>query len=417
MTSKDPVVFVTEPLLSPEFVQYRTQAPLLQRISDAFEVTVVAPGVSKEVARLFEDVGVRALSTGAMLPPVRHPHDEVPSFLVAWARDATLGLNRRASKKLLKDLPGLHLNLSMTTTIPADSWYVQGRPMDVSLEALAPSFSPLLRTAAKLARAPLGILDRRHFELGARVSKAIYTNSRFNALWFRERGVPVRGVISQYYSSVGFAPTTQRPSRDYILVYLGKETDTAAVRLLMDLDFPIKMFGAKSSGWVDGSLRGSASTRVEFLGRVSEEELARLYSNALFTAFPFTEEPFGLVPVESMACGTPVLTYRWQGPGETVLDGRTGWLVSSPSQFVVKAHEICERRYPASMTDLCHNRAREFFVDHVAKVWKDLLRAHLAGEPDPPECLKPLEGAGHKAPTERPSRATMGAVRSLGSWH
>jgi len=44
------------------------------------------------------------------------------------------------------------------------------------------------------------------------------------------------------------------------------------------------------------------------------EELIDLYSNALFTLFTFTHELFGYVLVESMACGTSVLTYNRQGP-------------------------------------------------------------------------------------------------------
>lgn len=392
MADRESVVFVTEPLLTTEFVQFRTQAPLLQRLAATFDVTVAAPVMSPDVRRAFEDMGVRALSANGLFPPARHSHDEVPSFIASWGRDAVLGLNRRALTPLVQGLPGLHVNMSMTTAIEADLWYIQGRPLDTSMAAMGPSLSPPLRMVAKLTGPAVGLVDRPHFRLCSQLSKGIYTNSRFNALWFREQGIDVRGVVSQFFSSRGFAPSSTHPARDYILAYLGKETDTAAIKLLMELDFPIKMFGAKSSGWVEGALKGSPTGQVEFLGRVSEEELASLYSNALFTAFPFTEEPFGLVPVESMACGTPVLTYRWQGPGETVLDKRTGWLTGSPSRFIVKAHEICEKGYPASMAEACRQRAEKYFVDHVAAVWKDLLNARLHGAEEPEEVRQPMEG-------------------------
>ncbi len=64
-----------------------------------------------------------------------------------------------------------------------------------------------------------------------------------------------------------------------------------------------------------GCRAGSLSIRTLIIGgRVSDDELARLYANAKFTVFPFIHEPFGYVPVESMACGTPpVLTYDKQG--------------------------------------------------------------------------------------------------------
>lgn len=402
MASHDPAIFVSEPLLTPQFVQYRILSPLLQRLSSNFDVTLASPAVAPDVRSRLESNGIRVVSAGARMPPLRHSHDEVPSYIASWGRDALVGLNRRDLLRETAGLPGAHVNMSMTTAIESDIWWMQGRPLDTALPAIAPSLSRKLQVVAAVARGPLGLVDARHFRRAAALSRGIYSNGRANALWFRERGVDVRGVVPSFYSATSFRPTTERPSRDYILAYLGKETDTSALELLMGLDFPIKLFGAKSAGWVAKSVRSRASERVEFLGRVSDEELARLYSHALFTAFPFTEEPFGLIPVESMACGTPVLTYRWQGPGETVLDGRTGWLVSSASQFLVKANEVCERRYPASISESCRRRAAEFHVDHVAALWKALLQAHLAGEPDPLECRIP---SGSVARNPSPSRA------------
>lgn len=416
MGDRDSVVFVTEPMLTPEFVQFRVQAPLLQRLSSSFDVTIATPAVGPEVKDWLESHGVRVLTPGARFPPVRHPRDEIPSYVMAWGRDATLGLSRRQISNLIVSPPGLTVNLSMTTAIACDLWYLQGRPLGTTLPVIAPSLSPLLRLAATVLGPPLFLLDQHHFEIMQGLSRSIYTNSRFNALWYQERGTVVRGVLPQFYSSQAFSPSSSHPTRDYILVYLGKETDTNAVKLLMGLDFPIKMFGSKSAGWVEGALSRAPSSKIELLGRVSEEQLVQLYSNALFTAFPFTEEPFGLVPVESMACGTPVLTYRYQGPGETVLDGRTGWLTGSASQFIIRAHEICERGYPFGMVQWCQERAREFFVDSVAARWTKLLKSRLTGSEDPPdvrfsesETLPRMGPAGEGKGARSPSESLQGS--------
>ena len=98
---------------------------------------------------------------------------------------------------------------------------------------------------------------------------------------------------------------------------------------------------------------------IEFLGRLSSSELVDAYSNALFTLFPFTHEPFGYVPLESMACGTPALTYNFQGPSEYVIDGYTGWLARSDDELVQKAAELWKKGYPSSYArELCE-RSRE----------------------------------------------------------
>lgn len=62
---------------------------------------------------------------------------------------------------------------------------------------------------------------------------------------------------------------------------------------------------------------------IEFLGRVSEEQKAGLYSRAQAFINP-QEEDFGITTVEAMASGRPVIAYAKGGATETVLDGKTG---------------------------------------------------------------------------------------------
>lgn len=68
----------------------------------------------------------------------------------------------------------------------------------------------------------------------------------------------------------------------------------------------------------------SASVEVTFQFGVSDAELATLYRGAIFTAYLATLEPFGLVSIESQACGTPALVSREGGLPETIKEGRTG---------------------------------------------------------------------------------------------
>lgn len=66
---------------------------------------------------------------------------------------------------------------------------------------------------------------------------------------------------------------------------------------------------------------------LEIRSGITDEELCGLYNRALFVLYAPYLEPFGLIPLESMACGTPVIAVREGGVRESVMDGETGLLV------------------------------------------------------------------------------------------
>lgn len=68
--------------------------------------------------------------------------------------------------------------------------------------------------------------------------------------------------------------------------------------------------------------------KIKFLGQVGEEELPRLYAEAKIAVFLGENEPFGIIPVEAMSCGTPVIAIKAGGVVESVLDGQTGILLT-----------------------------------------------------------------------------------------
>jgi glycosyltransferase involved in cell wall biosynthesis len=74
---------------------------------------------------------------------------------------------------------------------------------------------------------------------------------------------------------------------------------------------------------------------VEFLGEVDGPEKAALIGGARALLFPIDwQEPFGLVMIESMACGTPVVAWRGGSVEEVVTPGQTGFIVDSLDEAV-----------------------------------------------------------------------------------
>lgn len=112
------------------------------------------------------------------------------------------------------------------------------------------------------------------------------------------------------------------------------------VDVFTKLGIPLKIFG---SGPVEGDLRQRAGANVEFLGRVSDEERARLYADAVAFINP-QEEDFGITVVESMAAGRPVIAYKKGGAVETVLEGVTGAFFTEQT---AEALEECIKNFQA----------------------------------------------------------------------
>jgi glycosyltransferase involved in cell wall biosynthesis len=86
---------------------------------------------------------------------------------------------------------------------------------------------------------------------------------------------------------------------------------------------------------------------VEFIGEIGVSEKCDFLGNAAALLFPIEwPEPFGLVMIESMACGTPVIAYPCGSVPEIVLDGVTGFLVRDVESAVagVKRIDQIDRR-------------------------------------------------------------------------
>lgn len=115
--------------------------------------------------------------------------------------------------------------------------------------------------------------------------------------------------------------------------------------------------------------------RIQFLGLLSQAELAPLYRKAAAVLFLIHwSEPFGLVAAEAQASGTPLIATRRGALPEIIRDGETGFLVDSMEQAI----EAVER-LPSISPSACRRNVEErFTVDHMARAYEAVYEAVVA---------------------------------------
>lgn len=100
-----------------------------------------------------------------------------------------------------------------------------------------------------------------------------------------------------------------------------------AIQAFNDLGLPLLIIG---EGRDEKRLKAMAGPNINFLGRLADGQLTHYLSRCRALIFP-GQEDLGLVPLEAMACGRPVIAYAGGGALETVVEGETGLLFSQQS--------------------------------------------------------------------------------------
>jgi glycosyltransferase involved in cell wall biosynthesis len=100
---------------------------------------------------------------------------------------------------------------------------------------------------------------------------------------------------------------------------------------------------SKSRPYLQTLRQHAAGLPVEFLIHPSDEELASLYARCMAVVFTAPNEDWGIVPLEAMASGAPVLAVDAGGPRESVIHNVTGWLLPpTPWAFAEQMRIVAE---------------------------------------------------------------------------
>jgi glycosyltransferase involved in cell wall biosynthesis len=178
----------------------------------------------------------------------------------------------------------------------------------------------------------------------------------------------------------GMLTFNPKPARPY-LAFLGrispeKRPDRAieiAVRAGLPLKIAAKIDAVDRSYWNKTIAPLIAShPNVEYIGEITDAQKSAFLGNAAALLFPIDwPEPFGLVMIEAMACGTPVVAFRSASVPEVIDDGLSGFIVSDIDEAVaaVKRIDTLDRATIRSTFE------KRFSVERMARDYLAIYRA------------------------------------------
>jgi glycosyltransferase involved in cell wall biosynthesis len=174
----------------------------------------------------------------------------------------------------------------------------------------------------------------------------IVANSKTTATFLHSLyGIEVTEVIYPPVDTDVFKPRNPKEKKE-ITLYLGSHLGDVKKDFVKKIiensvrdGYFVNLFG---NARLALDLKGKGGNSILYHSNLTDDDLAGLYSRSKLTICPQKWELFGLVPVESMSCGTPVLAFNCLGFQETI-DASTGWLANNESEFLRILHEVLEK--------------------------------------------------------------------------
>ncbi len=183
-------------------------------------------------------------------------------------------------------------------------------------------------------------------------------------------------------------PFVQSPKKHYIFMSrISKEKGVeSAIRATKEANVTLEIYGPGEERYLNEAVYPHISSHIRYKGMVDKysPEWFQAYGNAKALIFPIQwEEPFGLVLIEALAAGTPVIAFRRGSAPEIIKDGVTGFLcapndIKSLVQAIKKIETMPALQY-AAMRRACREHVEKQFtirrmVDQYEAVYDRLIR-------------------------------------------
>ena len=198
----------------------------------------------------------------------------------------------------------------------------------------------------------------------------------------QRRGMPDLNYAATVYNGIDPEKSDYNEKPEDYFAFLGRyayeKGADIAVKVAVEAGEKLRMAGTR---WGDGFYNEKIKPflkkdRIEDVGFLEKEKVSEFLRNAKALLFPVRwQEPFGLVMIEAMACGTPVIAFDNGSVSEVVSHGKTGFIVKNEAEMAeaIKSINKINRRE-------CRARVEKYFttdrmVDGYENVYEKIINA------------------------------------------
>jgi len=184
-------------------------------------------------------------------------------------------------------------------------------------------------------------------------------------------------VDTEKYTFNPGSPDGARLGGDYLLMMgtIGRHKNQgAAIRIAKTLGMKLILAGKiRDQDYFEELKKDIDGEQITLFDQLDFYKKVELYQNAKAFLFPILwEEPFGLVMIEALSCGTPVVAFANGAIPEVIVDGKTGFVIENDSEA-----EMTEaiKKIDSIKREDCRNHVMEnFTVEKMVKAYEDALK-------------------------------------------
>lgn len=184
------------------------------------------------------------------------------------------------------------------------------------------------------------------------------------------------------YNGIDIAPFKFNSTPQDHLVWIARICPSKgakeAIEIAKQLGMKLLMAGQlqpQHEEYFEKEIKPELNDNIRYLGELSEKEIAELYGSAKAFLYPINwEEPFGLVMVEAMACGTPVIVFDRGSAREIVEDGKTGFVVKGIAGAVEAVKKIDQIKREDCRKRVEDNFTKEVMVEEYEKLYYKVIK-------------------------------------------